>query len=121
MQDDLANFPLPFFDPRDTARLELPVVFAGTPSLAQQRAAAVMSSYFGSLAGWWRQARFPVSFGALPEKGHAGVLAVNVDGTAGRPAAQAAAGAGPQRCRPAEGSGRDGGRQRAVPWTPGQH
>ncbi len=27
MQDDLANFPLPFFDPRDTARLELPVVF----------------------------------------------------------------------------------------------
>ncbi|HEL4117510.1 TPA: cellulose biosynthesis cyclic di-GMP-binding regulatory protein BcsB, partial [Stenotrophomonas maltophilia] len=77
MQDDLANFPLPFFDPRDTARLELPVVFAAAPSLAQQRAAAVMSSYFGSLSGWWRQARFPVSFGALPDKGHAVVLAVN--------------------------------------------
>ncbi|WP_231286191.1 cellulose biosynthesis cyclic di-GMP-binding regulatory protein BcsB, partial [Corynebacterium glucuronolyticum] len=76
MQDDLANFPLPFFDPRDTAAWNCPVVFAAAPSLAQQRAAAVMSSYFGSLSGWWRQARFPVSFGALPDKGHAVVLAV---------------------------------------------
>lgn len=77
MQDDLANFPLPFFDPRDTARLELPVVFAAAPSVPQQRAAAVLASYFGSMAGWWRQARFPVSFGQLPEHGHAVVLAVN--------------------------------------------
>ncbi|WP_434030479.1 cellulose biosynthesis cyclic di-GMP-binding regulatory protein BcsB [[Pseudomonas] boreopolis] len=77
MQDDLANFPLPFFDPRDTARLELPVVFAGTPSLAQQRAAAVMASYFGAMAGWWRQARFPVSYDRLPDAGHAVVFAVN--------------------------------------------
>jgi hypothetical protein len=77
MQDDLANFPLPFFDPRDSARLELPVVFASTPSLQQQRAAAVMASYFGSMAGWWRQARFPVSFDTLPEKGHAVVFGVN--------------------------------------------
>ena len=77
MRDDLANFPLPFFDPRDTARLELPVVFAGSPSVEQQRAAAVMASYFGSMAGWWRQARFPVSFDRLPAKGHAVVMAVN--------------------------------------------
>lgn len=77
MQDDLANFPLPFFDPRDTARLELPVVFAGPPSVAQQRAAALMASYFGSMAGWWRQARFPVSYDRLPAQGHAVVLAVN--------------------------------------------
>lgn len=77
MQDDLANFPLPFFDPRDTARLELPVVFGAAPTLAQQRAGAVMASYFGSLAGWWRQARFPTSFGQLPAQGHAVVLAVN--------------------------------------------
>jgi hypothetical protein len=77
MQDDLANFPLPFFDPRDSARLELPVVFASAPSLQQQRAAAVMASYFGSIAGWWRQARFPVSFDRLPERGHAVVMAVN--------------------------------------------
>lgn len=77
MQDDLANFPLPFFDPRDTARLELPVVFAGPPTVAQQRAAALMASYFGSMAGWWRQARFPVSYDRLPAQGHAVVLAVN--------------------------------------------
>ena len=77
MQDDLANFPLPFFDPRDSARLELPVVFAGSPSVAQQRAAALMASYFGSMAGWWRQARFPVSFDRLPAQGHAVVMAVN--------------------------------------------
>ena len=77
MQDDLANFPLPFFDPRDTARLELPVVFAGPPSVAQQRAAALMASYFGSMAGWWRQARFPVGYNRLPTQGHAVVLAVN--------------------------------------------
>ena len=77
MQDDLANFPLPFFDPRDSARLELPVVYGAAPTLAEQRVGAIMASYFGSLAGWWRQARFPVTFGALPEKGHAVVLAVN--------------------------------------------
>ena len=77
MQDDLANFPLPFFDPRDSARLELPVVFAGSPTVAQQRAAALMASHFGSMAGWWRQARFPVSFNRLPAQGHAVVMAVN--------------------------------------------
>lgn len=77
IQDDLSNFPLPFLDTRDSARLELPVVFAGPPSIEQQRAAAVMASYFGSLAGWWRQARFPVSFDRPPAAGHALVLAVN--------------------------------------------
>ena len=77
MEDDLANFPLPFLDTRDTTRLSLPVVFAGAPSLGQQRAAAILASYFGSLAGWWRQARFPVSYGELPAAGHAVMFAVN--------------------------------------------
>ncbi len=77
MSDDLAHFPLPFFDSRDPSRLELPVVFAGVPSLGQQRAAALMASYFGSLAGWWRQARFPVSFDQVPGSGHAVVMGVN--------------------------------------------
>lgn len=77
MQDDLANFPLPFFDSRDTDRLELPVVFAAAPSTGQQRAAAVLASYFGSMAGWWRQAHFPVSYGQLPQAGHAVVFATN--------------------------------------------
>lgn len=77
MQDDLANFPLPFFDTRDSGRLDLGVVFGARPSLDQQRAAAVMASYFGGLAGWWRQARFPAYFNRLPETGHMVVLAVN--------------------------------------------
>ena len=77
VSNDLANFPLPFFDPHDTSRLVLPVVFAGSPSPAQQQAAAVMASYFGSLAGWWRQASFPVSFGTLPASGNAVVMATN--------------------------------------------
>lgn len=77
MKDDLANFPLPFFDYRDPSRLQLPVVFAGQPSLAQQRSAALLASYFGSMAGWWRQASFPVSYDALPASGHAVVFATN--------------------------------------------
>lgn len=62
---DLAWFPLPFFDERDTQQLNLPVVFTGTPTLGEQRAAGILSSYFGSLAAW-RSATFPVLFDALP-------------------------------------------------------
>lgn len=77
VQDDLAAFPRPFFDANDRSRLLLPVVFAAAPDSAQQQAAGVLASYFGSLAGWWRQASFPVSFGALPASGNAVVFAVN--------------------------------------------
>lgn len=77
MRNDLSAFPLPFFDPHDARRLVLPVMFAGAPSTAQQQAAAVLASYFGSLAGWWRQASFPVSFGVLPAAGNAVVFGVN--------------------------------------------
>lgn len=68
LENDLAYFPLPFFDPRDTGKLELPVVFADAPTLGEQRAAAILSSYFGSKAGW-RKATFPVSFNSLPASG----------------------------------------------------
>ncbi len=63
--NDLARFPAPFFDARDAAPLRLPMVFAGAPSLAEQRAGALLASYFGSLAGW-RGARFPVLYDRLP-------------------------------------------------------
>ncbi|AVD87625.1 cellulose biosynthesis cyclic di-GMP-binding regulatory protein BcsB [Pseudomonas sp. SWI44] len=66
--NDLAYFPLPFFDARDTSKVELPVVFADSPTLGEQRAAAILSSYFGSKAGW-RKATFPVSFDSLPASG----------------------------------------------------
>lgn len=65
LENDLAYFPLPFFDARDTNKLELPVVFTAAPTLGEQRAAAIVSSYFGSKAGW-RKASFPVSFNTLP-------------------------------------------------------
>ncbi|MBK4995112.1 cellulose biosynthesis cyclic di-GMP-binding regulatory protein BcsB [Pseudomonas sp. S37] len=68
LDNDLAYFPLPFFDARDTGKVELPVVFSGTPSMGEQRAAAILASYFGSQAGW-RKASFPVLYNSLPARG----------------------------------------------------
>jgi len=68
LDNDLAYFPLPFFDARDTGKVELPVVFSGMPSLGEQRAAAILASYFGSQAGW-RKASFPVLYNSLPARG----------------------------------------------------
>lgn len=65
--NDLAFFPLPFFDRRERGRLELPVVLPAEPSQDQQRAAGILASYFGAQAGW-RGATFPVSF-ELPPPG----------------------------------------------------
>lgn len=67
LDNDLAYFPLPFFDARDTGKVELPVVFSGVPSLGEQRAAAILASYFGSQAGW-RKATFPVLYNRLPAR-----------------------------------------------------
>ena len=64
--NELAQFPAPFFDERDVRKLVLPVLFAGTPTLGEQHAAALLASYFGSLAGW-RGASFPVAYERLPE------------------------------------------------------
>ena len=65
LQNDLAFFPLPFFDPRNTGKLVLPFVFANNPTLGEQKAAAILASYFGSQSNW-RGAEFPVLFDALP-------------------------------------------------------
>ena len=65
LQNDLAFFPLPFFDPRNSGKLELPFVFAANPTLGEQKAAAILASYFGSQANW-RGANFPVLFDTLP-------------------------------------------------------
>ncbi len=62
---DLAWFPHPFFDERDSQHLNLPVVFSGAPTPNEQRAAGILASYFGSLAAW-RGASFPVLFDSLP-------------------------------------------------------
>ncbi|MBA0168417.1 cellulose biosynthesis cyclic di-GMP-binding regulatory protein BcsB [Pectobacterium sp. CFBP8739] len=75
LKNDLSPFPAPFFDSRDTRSLTLPMVFAGQPDVVQQRAAAILASWFGSKAQWRGQS-FPVLFNQLPES-HGIVFATN--------------------------------------------
>ncbi|MCX7081170.1 MAG: cellulose biosynthesis cyclic di-GMP-binding regulatory protein BcsB [Pseudomonas sp.] len=65
LKNDLANFPLPFFDARGQGRAVVNMVFATSPTLGEQRAAGILASYFGSLASW-RGTQFPVLFDQLP-------------------------------------------------------
>jgi hypothetical protein len=34
--NDLSHFPVPFYDPRDNRPLTLPMIFPGSPAVAQQ-------------------------------------------------------------------------------------
>ncbi|WP_333495498.1 cellulose biosynthesis cyclic di-GMP-binding regulatory protein BcsB [Kluyvera sp. CHPC 1.251] len=75
VRNDLSHFPVPFFDARDNRALNLPIVFAGSPDLPQQQAAAIVASWFGAKAGW-RGQTFPVMFNKLPDR-NAIVFATN--------------------------------------------
>lgn len=75
VRNDLSHFPVPFFDARDNRALNLPIVFAGSPDLPQQQAAAIVASWFGAKAGW-RGQTFPVLFNTLPDR-NAIVFATN--------------------------------------------
>ncbi|QQD17821.1 cellulose biosynthesis cyclic di-GMP-binding regulatory protein BcsB [Spongiibacter nanhainus] len=75
LRNDLALLPAPFFDERDFTALELPVVLPSDYSLGVVHAAALTSSYFGSLSTW-RGASFPVEIDTLPER-HSIVLMTN--------------------------------------------
>ena len=75
VKNELSHFPEPFFDSRDNRPLTLPMVFAGQPDLAQQRAAGILASWFGSKAQWRGQS-FPALYNALPTQ-HAVVFATN--------------------------------------------
>lgn len=75
VKNDLSHFPVPFFDPRDNRQVTLPVVFAGSPDLMQQQAASIVSSWFGSRAGW-RGQHFQVMYNTLPDR-NAIVFATN--------------------------------------------
>ncbi|PAU87155.1 cellulose biosynthesis cyclic di-GMP-binding regulatory protein BcsB [Pseudomonas jilinensis] len=68
LRNDLAFFPLPFFDSRDHGKTQVHMVFHDQPTLGEQKAAGVLASYFGSLAGW-RGTEFPVLFDRLPSTG----------------------------------------------------
>ncbi|PRH32731.1 cellulose biosynthesis cyclic di-GMP-binding regulatory protein BcsB [Burkholderia multivorans] len=71
---DLGALPAPFFDRRDVRRLELPFVFASTPSRDTLEAAGIVASWFGALAAY-RGAQFPARVGSLPGAGNAVVFA----------------------------------------------
>lgn len=74
LADDLSLLPLPFFDVRDIRKLELPFYFPHSPDLETLEAAGIVSSWFGTLAGY-RGATFPVSTSGLPLNGNAVVIA----------------------------------------------
>lgn len=76
LKNDLSHFPEPFFDSRDTRPLTLPMVFSAQPDVTQQRAAAILASWFGSKTSW-RGQRFPVLYNQLPQQQHAVVFATN--------------------------------------------
>lgn len=75
LKNELSPFPVPFFDIRDNRPLTLPMVFSQRPDLTQQRAAAILASWFGSKAQWRGQS-FPAMFNQLPDR-HAVVFATN--------------------------------------------
>ncbi|WP_455818680.1 cellulose biosynthesis cyclic di-GMP-binding regulatory protein BcsB [Pseudomonas cerasi] len=76
LTDDLSNFPEPFFDSRDNRPTSLPVVFAATPDLTEQRAAGILTSWFGTKVQW-RGQNYPVLYNQLPQGQHAVVFATN--------------------------------------------
>jgi hypothetical protein len=75
LQNELSHFPEPFFDARDSRPLVLPMVFAASPDAEQQRAAAILASWFGGRAQW-RGQTFPVLFNQLPGS-HGIIFATN--------------------------------------------
>src|SRR5471030_2477856 len=75
LSNDLAHFPVPFFDARDSRPLDLPMVFAASPDATQQQAAAILASWFGTKAQWRGQS-FPALYNQLPDS-HGVIFATN--------------------------------------------
>ncbi|MCX5592346.1 cellulose biosynthesis cyclic di-GMP-binding regulatory protein BcsB [Alcaligenes endophyticus] len=67
--NDLSILPVPFFDPRDPNRLDVPFVFLGEPTSGTYEASGIVASWLGALADY-RGARFTALKNRLPEKGH---------------------------------------------------
>jgi cellulose synthase (UDP-forming) len=80
-QRNLSQMPLPFFDPREGQTLVLPFVLPETAGNTTLQAAAIVSSWFGRLAGF-RGARFPVT-PTPPAQGNAVMILVGQDRPAG--------------------------------------
>jgi cellulose synthase (UDP-forming) len=90
LQDDLKLLPLPFYDAAVNLHPVVPIVFLNQPSAKAMQAAGIVASYFGVLTDY-RNVRFPVSFGQIPQGNvivigeNAGELpaSLNVQGTGG--------------------------------------
>lgn len=65
LASELSMLPAPFFDPAQMGDFKLPFVMAASPSETTLRNAALVASYFGTLAQF-RNIDFPVSLDALP-------------------------------------------------------
>ena len=81
LANDLGLLPAPFFDRRDSSRLDLPFVLPPSPSMDLLKNAGAVASWFGHLASY-RGARFPVAAQGLP-KGNAVVFATGKEAPAG--------------------------------------
>ncbi|MDQ1094606.1 hypothetical protein QE400_004019 [Xanthomonas sacchari] len=88
LRNDLALLPVPFYDKRDTRRLDLPFVFPQRPDLAMLRSAGIVASWFGAQAGY-RGASFGVTIGDVPVTGNAVLFATAATLPAELAAAQA--------------------------------
>lgn len=75
LANDLTNFPEPFFDELDERPVNLEVLFPGKPNIKQQKAAAILSSWFGTKA-LWRGQSVKSYFDQMPEN-NAIVFATN--------------------------------------------
>ena len=66
LQNDLKALPLPFYDSAVNLHPVIPIVFLSQPSPKAMQAAGIVASWFGILTDY-RAARFPVSFGLIPQ------------------------------------------------------
>jgi len=69
----LSMLPSPFFDPSVHRSIDVPFVFESQPDLTSLKAAGVLASWYGALAGY-RGGHFAVSIGQFP-KGNAILIA----------------------------------------------
>jgi cellulose synthase (UDP-forming) len=66
LENDLQLLPLPFYDTSVNIHPSIPIVFLTQPSPKALEAAGVVASKFGVLTNY-QPARFPVSFGTVPQ------------------------------------------------------
>ena len=77
LPDRLSTLPAPFFDPSVHHSIEMPLVFDAQPDLPSLKAAGVLASWYGTMAGF-RGSHFKAAIGQFP-KGNV-ILLAHTDG-----------------------------------------